>query len=221
MQKLEDDPTLENNALCRALNELRPRNPDPALFVAWCKGETGFPMVDACMKSLHATGWLTFRMRAMLVSFACYQLWCDWRPVARYLATQFLDYEPGIHYPQVQMQAGVTGINALRIYSPSKQVADHDPEGEFIKAYLPALAGVPSGYLAQPHTMPPLLQAMVGCVIGQDYPAPIVDPASAYHTAKQLAFEAKRSPQVRAEAQQVYQKHGSRQGQRRRSKLTS
>jgi hypothetical protein len=79
-------------------------------------------MVDACMRSLLHSGWLNFRMRAMLVSFACYDLWLDWRPLAPILARCFLDYEPGIHYPQLQMQAGTTGMNANRIYSASKQV---------------------------------------------------------------------------------------------------
>ena len=82
----------------------------------------GYPMVDACMRSLRHSGWLNFRMRCLLVSFACYQLWLDWRPLTPAMARLFLDYEPGIHYPQFQMQAGTTGINANRIYSAAKQV---------------------------------------------------------------------------------------------------
>ncbi len=121
-QKLHDQPAIEHDNMCRAYDVLRTDH-DAAKLDAWARGCTGFPMVDACMRSLLHSGWLNFRMRAMLVSFACYDLWLDWRPLAPILARCFLDYEPGIHYPQLQMQAGTTGMNALRIYSATKQVA--------------------------------------------------------------------------------------------------
>ena len=70
----------------------------------------------------------------MLVSFASYQLWLDWRITSKYLARLFTDYEPGIHYSQVQMQSGTTGINTIRIYNPIKQSLDYDPNGNFIKS---------------------------------------------------------------------------------------
>jgi len=90
-------------------------------------------MIDACMRCLNATGFMNFRMRSMLVSFACYGLHLDWRLIHPHLARVFLDYEPGIHLSQLQMQAGVVGINTIRVYSPHKQIIDQDPECVFIK----------------------------------------------------------------------------------------
>lgn len=125
-QKLSDQPSIEHDNMCRAYDVLRTEL-DHAKLDAWSNGRTGFPMVDACMRALRHSGWINFRMRAMLVSFACYDLWLDWRPLAPILARRFLDYEPGIHYPQLQMQAGTTGMNANRIYSATKQVRSNHP----------------------------------------------------------------------------------------------
>ena len=218
MQKLEDQPSIEWENLCMGFDGLRENDWNQHRFDAWCKGETGYPLIDACMRALHQHGWINFRMRAMLVSFAAYQLWLDWRPVAHYLAKQFVDYEPGIHYSQVQMQSGVTGINAIRIYSPIKQVLDQDPEGTFIKTYVPELLNVPSDYIAEPHTMPPLLQQLAGFRVGVDYPEPIVDHKEAYNAAKDCIYSAKRRPEVRELAQAVLKKHGSRQKVARKSR---
>jgi deoxyribodipyrimidine photo-lyase len=137
------------------------------------------------MRFLRAEGWLNFRARAMLVSFASYHLWLDWRATSVALAPHFLDYEPGIHYSQFQMQSGTTGINTIRIYNPYKQGQDQDPDGAFIRRWVPELAAVPVDFLHAPQEMPPMIAAMAGVELGRDYPLPIVDHATAYNEAKQ------------------------------------
>jgi deoxyribodipyrimidine photo-lyase len=220
MQKLESEPAIEFANFSRACDGLRPGDikggaapfsaQDEINFQAWCTGHTGYPMVDACMRSLVATGWLNFRMRAMLVSFASSHLWLHWRSTGEFLARQFLDFEPGIHWSQMQMQSGTTGINTLRIYSPAKQAQDQDPEGIFIRQWVPELARVPLAYLAKPWTMPAPVQQMSNCIIGTDYPAPIVDEKLALKHAKDKLYTLRESPQAKQQALRVLNKHGSR-----------
>lgn len=210
MQKLEDEPDIEFQNFARSCDGLRENDFRDDHFAAWCEGRTGYPMVDACMRSLVATGWLNFRMRAMLVSFASYHLWLHWRPTGLFLARQFLDFEPGIHWSQMQMQSGTTGINTLRMYSPTKQARDHDPQGLFIRRWVPELARVPLPYLAEPWTMDPAVQRVAGCVIGVDYPAPIVDEKAALKAAKDRMYGLRKSTEAHEEASQVQARHGSR-----------
>ena len=209
-QKLSDQPSIETQNLCRAYDVLRTEH-DQARLEAWEDGRTGYPMVDACMRSLSHSGWLNFRMRCMLVSFACYDLWLDWRPLAPVLARRFLDYEPGIHYPQLQMQAGTTGINATRMYSATKQAEDHaGPDYAFIRRWVPELGRVPARYMAEPHKMPLDVQHASGCVIGTDYPPPIVDHAASYRHATSEFAKVRAQAETKAEAAEVYERHGSR-----------
>jgi deoxyribodipyrimidine photo-lyase len=142
-------------------------------------------MVDACMRSLVATGWLNFRMRAMLVSFAAYHLWLHWREPGLHLARQFLDFEPGIHWSQMQMQSGTTGINTLRIYSPAKQQTEHDLHGAFVRRWVPESGSA-------------------------SYPKPIVDERAAVAHAKQRLYGLRGTAAARAEAAAIQDRHGSR-----------
>jgi deoxyribodipyrimidine photo-lyase len=210
MQKLEDEPGIEFNNFARACDGLREDDFNQEHFAAWCAGQTGYPMVDACMRSLKATGWLNFRMRAMLVSFSSYHLWLHWREPGLFLARQFLDFEPGIHWSQMQMQSGTTGINTLRMYSPTKQAQDQDPEGIFIRRWVPELARVPLPYLAKPWMMDVSVQRMAGCIIGVDYPAPIVDDKVALKLAKDRLYGLRQTSAARSEASGVHARHGSR-----------
>ncbi|OYT99756.1 MAG: deoxyribodipyrimidine photolyase [Burkholderiales bacterium PBB1] len=208
IQKLESEPAIEFRNVNRGFDGLRNEGAltadEQRRLDAWCTGRTGFPFVDACMRGLHATGWINFRMRAMLMSFASYQLWLHWREPALFLARQFLDYEPGIHYPQAQMQSGVTGINTIRLYNPVKQSRDQDPEGVFIRRWVPELRGVTGSAVHEPwllgstHLRP------------ADYPDPVVDLRSASQQARVLIHARKADIATRQEARAVYDRHGSR-----------
>ncbi len=208
IQKLESEPEIEFEHFVRAFEGLRGHN--EAKFEAWRTGQTGYPMVDACMRFLNQTGWLNFRMRAMLVSFAAYDLWLDWQEPARHLARAFMDYEPGIHYSQMQMQAGTTGNRTLRIYDPVKQGQTHDPDGQFIRAWVPELAGVPTAFVHAPWGLPRALQEKYGCVLGRDYAAPLVNHTTAVRQAKERITHVLQNPTTQAEIRAVYDKHGSR-----------
>jgi deoxyribodipyrimidine photo-lyase len=216
MQKLEDEPEIEGRNFNRAYDGLRTEddaewsNVERARYDSFVNATTGYPFVDACLRSLQETGWINFRMRAMLMSFSSYHLWLHWKKPAIHLARLFTDFEPGIHYSQCQMQSGVTGINTVRIYSPIKQQTDQDPEGVFVRRWLPELSEVPNEFLHRPQDMPEMTQRMAGCVIGSDYPAPIVEHKAAYAEAKRRVFERKGSAAARAEARRVYTRHGSR-----------
>ena len=210
IQKLEDEPELEWENMVRAFDGLRENDFNDEYFNAWKRGETGYPMIDACMRYLQHHGWINFRMRAMLVSFASYDLWLDWRKTSKYLAGLFIDYEPGIHYSQFQMQSGVTGINSIRIYNPVKQQLDHDPNGIFIRRWLPELENIPDDYLTSPHIMSDTLQKRTGCILDTHYPRPVVDREIASKLARKKIYERKSSAETRREAAQVLKKHGSR-----------
>jgi deoxyribodipyrimidine photo-lyase len=216
IQKLEDEPRLEFENLHRAYDGLRPSQPDAARLAAWETGETGLPFLDACMRSLRHTGWLNFRMRAMVMAVSSYHLWLDWRAPGLSLARMFTDYEPGIHWSQTQMQSGTTGINTVRIYNPVKQGKDQDPDGAFTRRWLPELAAIPNAHLHEPWKA-----ENAGTVLGKTYPHPIVDHLEAARHARDKVWAVRRGGAYRAAAQDIQTKHGSRKsgianrGQRR------
>ncbi|MCX7932188.1 MAG: deoxyribodipyrimidine photo-lyase [Rhodovarius sp.] len=198
IQKLESEPTLEQRAMHPLMEAARrPTAPDDPLLLAWAEGRTGLPFLDACMRSLIATGWLTFRMRAMAMAVAAYHLGLDWQAAGQRLARLFTDYEPGIHWPQVQMQSGATGINTPRIYNPIKQGLDHDPEGRFIARWLPELAALPPAVRHTPWRF--------GAA-----PPPVIDPQAAAAAAKERLARIRRHPDFLPLAREVYRRHGSR-----------
>jgi deoxyribodipyrimidine photo-lyase len=174
--------------------------------LAWQTGKTGVPIVDACMRCVTQTGYLNFRMRAMVVSFFVFNLWQDWRAL-HYLAKQFLDYEPGIHYPQLQMQSGVTGINTIRIYNPIKNSMEHDENGEFIKTWIPELRLVPADIIHEPWKMSAMEQELYKVEIGKDYPYPIVDIEESRKAASDQVYQFKKTKAVKSEATRILQKH--------------
>ena len=205
MQKFEDECRMEFENVNRGYDAIV-KVKNEGYIKAWQDGKTGVPLIDACMRCVVATGYLNFRMRAMVVSFFTFNLWQDWKDL-HFLAKQFLDYEPGIHYPQLQMQAGVTGVNTIRIYNPIKNSQEHDTEGIFLKKWLPELKEIPANLIHEPWKLSSIEQQLYNCTIGVDYPFPIVDIEQTRKAASDIVWNIRKSNRVKQEGNRIVKKH--------------
>lgn len=206
IQKLESEPAIEFCNQNRAFDQIRYTLNDNYLE-QWKTGRTGIPLVDACMRCLNATGYINFRMRAMLVSFWTHHLMQPWQPAADHLSQQFLDFEPGIHFAQIQMQAGTVGYHTLRTYNPTKQALEHDPSAEFIKKWVPELEGLASYHAIEPWSLTAMEEMMYDFKLGVAYPKPICDIEEAGRYARDTLHKVKKSKSARHFAQKISDIH--------------
>lgn len=206
IQKFEVECSYETHCVNKGY-ELLQHDRNEHFIEAWKEGKTGYPLVDACMRALQHTGWVNFRMRSMLVSFFCHHLDQDWRDGMYHLARLFLDYEPGIHFTQFQMQAGTTGVNTVRIYNPVKQSKDHDPEGSFIRKWVPELQEIPDAFLHEPWNMTLFEQEMYDFKLGEKYPEPLVELEESGREARTKIWGHREHVEVQTEKQRILAVH--------------
>jgi len=206
IQKLESEYTIAYRNLNRGFDQLDIPF-DEAKYTAWTTGTTGYPMVDASMRCLNANGFINFRMRAMLATFWCFTLWQPWQPGAVYTCRIFLDFEPGIHFAQWQMQAGMSGYHPIRIYNPTTQSQRHDPTGDFVRKWIPELKAVPAPQIYEPWKMTQMEQTFYHCRIGVDYPAPIVNLEESNRDSREAYWRVRQTLPVQRELPRIWERH--------------
>ncbi|WGH74273.1 FAD-binding domain-containing protein [Tenacibaculum tangerinum] len=206
IQKFEMECIMEKESINKGFRKLK-KEVTERYIEAWKKGQTGIPFVDACMRCLISTGYLNFRMRAMLVSFFIHNLWQPWQEASKYLSKLFLDFEPGIHFPQLQMQAGETGINTIRIYNPIKNGLEHDPDALFISKWVPEVKHLPVAFKHQPFKMTALEQKLYNFNLGKEYPKPIVNIDTSRKKASKTIWEMRKDPEVIQDNYRILKKH--------------
>ena len=206
IQKFEMEHTMEEASINKGFHKLK-KEISKEYQEAWRTGQTGFPLIDACMRCLNETGYLNFRMRALVVSFFTHNLWQPWQEATTHLSQMFLDFEPGIHFPQLQMQAGETGTNILRIYNPIKNSYEHDPNGNFIKKWVPELKDLDIQFVHEPYLMTEMEQGFNNFKLGVDYPNPIVNMDETRRKASDTLWNIRKNKMVRKESDRILKKH--------------
>jgi len=206
-QKLADWPGWAERAVNPVFRGLYRDEHDPELVAAWREGRTGFPMVDAAMRALVATGFINFRMRAMVATVFQYVLREWWRRGADFMYRHLIDADPAINYTQWQSQCNLTGVHPVRVYDPAKQRREYDPDGEFVREWVPELTSLPDTHLDRPEKAPLAVQDEAGVRVGEDYPYPVVDyerradqARTEFAALDDRAKEALSDPQVRRRA---------------------
>ncbi|WP_226581556.1 cryptochrome/photolyase family protein [Halobacillus litoralis] len=154
-----------------------PWNNDDDLLIKWQEGQTGFPLIDAAMRQLNETGWMHNRLRMAVASFLTKDLLMDWREGERYFSERLIDYDPASNIGGWQWAAstGTDPVPYFRVFNPTRQSERFDPHGRFIKEWMPELKEVKEKYIHEPGKMSKDEQEEAGCIIGEDYPKPVVD----------------------------------------------